>query len=90
MTRRSVKPGAKFRRAAWWNHAKPISRGECWRIRTRTRRASESEGSGAEMRVKAREGQSRGPEGEGVKRKEQAIRRAAGDRIRGEGVAIFH
>jgi len=27
---------------------------------------------------------------EGVKRKEQAIRRAAGDRTQQEGVAIFH
>lgn len=51
---------------------------------------SESKRKGAETRVKAGD-QQRWERGvEGVKRKEQAIRRAAGDRTRREGVAIFH
>lgn len=51
---------------------------------------SESKRKGAETRVKAGD-QRRWERGvEGVKRKEQAIRRAAGDRTRREGVAIFH
>lgn len=68
-----------------WNHAKPISRGESECV-------SESEGSeqGTGARVKAGRFSDVAGEDEGVKRKEQAIRRAAGDRTRGEGVAIFH
>lgn len=51
--------------------------------------ASESKRKGAETRVKAGN-QQRERGVEGVKRKEQAIRRAAGDRTQREGVAIFH
>lgn len=90
MTYRSVKPaGEKFQR-----ERDGITRNLYLASSNACKCTSESSIREAERRSESESRErvnSAAAGGEGVKRKEQAIRRAAGDRTRGEeGVAIFH
>lgn len=87
MTCRSMKSGQKFQRAR--RNTRNLSHEENGN-ESSAESVSESKRKGVETRVKAGDQQWREWGVEGVKRKEQAIRRAAGDRTRWEGVAIFH
>jgi len=88
MMRRSMKFEQKFQRARN-GITRNLSR-EKNGSESSAESVSESKRKGAETRVKARDQQQWERGVEGVKCKEQAIRRAAGDRTRREGVAIFH
>lgn len=88
MTCRSMKSGQKFQRARN-GITRNLSHEENG-SESSAESVSESKRKGIETRVKAGDQRRRERGVEGVKRKEQAIRRAAGDRTLREGVAIFH